>query len=240
MQTFDFEILPQPDDTACGPTCLHAVYQYYRDGLGLEDVIAGVPSLANGGTLAVLLACHALARGYKATIYTYNLQLFDPSWFVPPRSDLRAKLAAQARAKQHERLRVATEGYLRFLELGGCVAFEPLTRRVIARLLRAGTPVLTGLSATYLYGEPRETPDGRSDDVGGYAQGHFVVLYGYDGQRHEVMIADPLQSNPHSATHRYAMDIDIVLGAILLGVVTYDANLLIVEPSAAKKAPAEN
>lgn len=240
MQAFDFDILPQPDDTTCGPTCLHGVYRYYLDAIRLEDVVAGVPSLANGGTLAVLLACHALARGYTATIYTYNLQVFDPSWFVPPRGDLRAKLAAQARAKKHERLQIATEGYLRFLELGGHVVCEPLTRRLIARLLRAGTPVLTGLSATYLYGEPRELPDGRSDDVAGYAQGHFVVLCGYDGQRHEVMIADPLQSNPHSSTHRYAMDIDIVLGAVLLGVVTYDANLLIVEPSAAKRLPTEN
>jgi len=33
-----FEILPQPDDTACGPTCLHALYAYYGHEVPLESV----------------------------------------------------------------------------------------------------------------------------------------------------------------------------------------------------------
>src|SRR5207244_2038397 len=73
------DILPQPDDTTCGPTCLHALYRYYDDELSLDTVIDQVQSLEGGGTLAVLLACHALRRGYDATLYTYNLQLFDPT-----------------------------------------------------------------------------------------------------------------------------------------------------------------
>lgn len=69
----DLEMLPQPNDTTCGPTCLQAVYRYYGDDVGLGEVIAQVPSLTAGGTLAVMLAGHALRRGYRATIYTYNL-----------------------------------------------------------------------------------------------------------------------------------------------------------------------
>src|SRR6185369_13364802 len=69
------EILPQPDDITCGPTCLHAVYRYFGDVIGLDQVIEEVPQLETGGTLAVLLGCHALRRGYDATIYTYNLQV---------------------------------------------------------------------------------------------------------------------------------------------------------------------
>ena len=65
----------------CGPTCLQAVYRYFGDDLPLEQVVAETPSLAEGGTLAVLLGCHALRRGYQATIYTFNLDVFDPSWF---------------------------------------------------------------------------------------------------------------------------------------------------------------
>ena len=34
-----FSILPQPDGTTCGPTCLHAVYQHYGDKLSLDRVI---------------------------------------------------------------------------------------------------------------------------------------------------------------------------------------------------------
>ncbi|MFH1021272.1 MAG: C39 family peptidase, partial [Pseudomonadota bacterium] len=83
MEAFlDVAILPQPDLITCGPTCLHAVYQYYGDDITLTKVIDEVKSLETGGTLDVFLACHALRRGYKARIYTYNLQVFDPTWFL--------------------------------------------------------------------------------------------------------------------------------------------------------------
>ena len=38
-------ILPQPDEITCGPTCLHAIYNYYGDEIPLERVIAEVPML---------------------------------------------------------------------------------------------------------------------------------------------------------------------------------------------------
>ena len=76
-----FDIQAQPDDVTCGPTCLHSLYQYYGDKIPLKDVIRDVKSLRTGGTLAVMLGNHALKRGYKAHIYTYNLNVFDPTWF---------------------------------------------------------------------------------------------------------------------------------------------------------------
>ncbi|MGH7163181.1 MAG: hypothetical protein ACREID_06840, partial [Planctomycetota bacterium] len=68
----ELEMLPQPDDAACGPTCLHAVYRYHDDPIPLAHILEEIPRLKEGGTLAVFLACHALRRGYRATIYTYN------------------------------------------------------------------------------------------------------------------------------------------------------------------------
>src|SRR5262245_30387028 len=97
--TFDLEILPQPDDSTCGPTCLHAVYRYFKDPVALDDVIAEVPRVAGGGTLAVNLANHALRRAYRALIVTYNLNVFDPSWFADERPDLAERLSAQVAAK---------------------------------------------------------------------------------------------------------------------------------------------
>ena len=76
---FGFDIQAQPDDVTCGPTCLHSLYQYYKDDIPLKDVIRDVKQLKNGGTLAVMLGNHALNRGYKAIIYTYNLNVFDPT-----------------------------------------------------------------------------------------------------------------------------------------------------------------
>jgi hypothetical protein len=68
-------IQAQPGDTTCGPTCLHAVYNYFGDKISLRNVIGQVKQLKGGGTLAVLLGCHALRRGYRAKLYTFNLQV---------------------------------------------------------------------------------------------------------------------------------------------------------------------
>jgi hypothetical protein len=50
------------------------------------------------------------AAGYQVRIYTYNLTVFDPSWFGPQKVDLRERLLRQQRAKSDPRIYVATEG----------------------------------------------------------------------------------------------------------------------------------
>jgi hypothetical protein len=226
------DIHAQPDDTTCGPTCLHAVYRYYGDRLALDRVIRETPTLEDGGTLAVFLALHALKRGYRATIYTYNLQVFDPTWFARGGPDIRDRLGLQARQRRSPKLRAATAAYLEFLELGGRLRFKDLTPELIRRPLRRGVPILTGLNATYLYRCARERSEGDrviEDDLGGDPMGHFVVIHGYDRDRKEVHVADPLASNPVAPGHRYTVDVGRVICAILLGIVTYDANLLLLE-----------
>jgi hypothetical protein len=223
----------------CGPTCLHAVYNYFGDKIALDQVIAETPALQGGGTLAVFLGCHALDRGYRATLYTYNLQVFDPTWFGPDKVDLRRKLIDQAVHKADAKLRAATSGYLEFLELGGVIHFEDLTTTLLRRYLTRDIPIITGLSATYLYRAMRECgPKGDADDVRGHPVGHFVVLCDYDKQERQVLVADPLDPNPLGKSHIYSIDIHRVLGALLLGSLTYDANVLILEPPRRKKEPA--
>jgi hypothetical protein len=193
-------------------------------------VIAETGTLAGGGTLAAFLACHALDRGYRASVYTFNLTLFDPTWFRED-VDLREKLEIQLRRKSSEKLAVATEAYIDFLRLGGKLYYEDLTHELIRRHLEREVPILTGLSATYLYGTPRECGKTNDyDDVSGHAAGHFVVLCGYDPETHEVTVADPLLPNPVSDSQYYQVGLPRLIGAIYLGVLTYDANLLVLEP----------
>ena len=224
-------MLPQPDDVTCGPTCLHAVYRYWGHELPLSRVIDEIPPLPEGGTLAVDLGCHALRQGFSAQIYTYNLQLFDPSWFRAD-VDLAERLQLQRRSKRDQKLSIATDAYLDFLELGGEVKYEELSSSLVRRFIRRGLPVLTGLSATYLYGCEREA-DGEYDDVQGHPTGHFVVVCGDDRESRKVMVADPLHENPSYDSHYYSVDTTRLIASILLGVITYDANLLIIAPQAA-------
>lgn len=234
-------ILPQPNDETCGPTCLHAVYQYWNDHISLPDVIDSANSLnlagAGRGSMAVMLGVHALNRGYKATLYTFNLQVFDPTWFddnhrAEPEF-LIEKLKAQAKAKavNDPRFKVASDSYLEFLKLGGQVFYRDLTTRLISQFIKDGLPVLTGLSATYLYQCSREFGDNDDyDDIRGEPTGHFVVIHGYDAARRCVTIADPLADNPGYESQQYTVSMARLVPAIMLGILTYDANLLVIEP----------
>lgn len=238
-----FDIQQQPDDTTCGPTCLHAVYRFYGGNLSLQEVIDKAPVIpgeqGSRGTLAVMLGCDALRRGYRARLYTFNLNLFDPTWF-PPSSDrpgdpatLHAKLRAQLAAKQDAdpRVALATNSYLEFLDRGGEIWMRDLSSRLIGAFLRRGRPILTGLSATYLYRCAREWgPNDDYDDVRGEPAGHFVVLCGYDADSRRVQVADPMRDNPFK-TSLYEAPVARLVAAIMLGVLTYDANLLVIEPA---------
>lgn len=228
----DINILPQPNDVTCGPTSLHAVYQYFDDNIPLGDVIRQVKQLKSGGTLAVNLGNHALKRGYEATIYTYNLQVFDPSWFANDDVDLINKLAMQCHYKPQRKIRFASTAYQKFLRLGGQIKFQDLTPDLIKSFLFQNQPILTGLSATYLYQSPREIGDLKVeyDDLRGLPTGHFVVLNGITPDENTVSIADPLKNNPMSDGHHYEVDIHRLINSIMLGMVTYDANLLIINP----------
>ena len=224
-------ILQQPDDATCGPTCLHAVYRYYGEDISLDEVIAITPMLDTGGTLAVMLANNALARGYRADIYTYNLQMFDPSWFANGTVDVSERLKLQAQAKRADsKLQQATAGYLEFLRLGGKLRFTDLTPSLIRKIIRRNLPILTGLSATYLYRTMREYgPNDDYNDIQGDPSGHFVVLSGYNRKDRTVLVADPHKHNPVGGGHLYPVNIDRLICAILLGVLTYDANLLVIQ-----------
>ncbi len=236
------EILPQPNDETCGPTCLHAVYRYWGEELTLQQVIDSVPTLTldgvGRGTLAVMLGTHALSRGYRAALYTFNLNVFDPTWFDTAGDTspdvLAEKLRSQEKAKggRDGKFRVATEAYLQFLERGGQVHSRDLTSRLISGFIRDGIPVLTGLSATYLYRCAREYgPNDDYDDIRGLPSGHFVVLHGYDARTRRVTVADPLENNPGFTARSYTVSMARLVPAIMLGVLTYDANLLVIEPT---------
>lgn len=224
------DILPQPNDTTCGPTSLHAIYRYYGDDIPLEQVIQEVRHLKTGGTLGVYLAHHALKRGYHAIIYTYNLHIFDPTWFKYSQIGIQKKLEESLPFCKNSKQRETVQAYIDYLKMGGEIRFEDLTPMLIKKYLNRNIPILTGLLSTFLYHSPREIQVDHQlvfDDLHGEPTGHFVVLAGYDKK---VLIADPYKQNPYSSDHKYEVNIHRLIGAIMLGIITYDANLLIINP----------
>jgi hypothetical protein len=229
MASFSIEvpIQLQPTETTCGPTCLHAVYGYYGDDVPLADLVRSVPSLLNGGTLAVILGRHALHRGYRAKIYSFNLHVVDPTWFNPTKKDLALRLLRREENCRSRRQRTALQAYRDFVADGGELEMTDLSPALLVEHLTQGQPILAGLSSTFLYQSSREDPVSNiDDDVLGEPAGHFVVLTGYDPETNKATVADPY-SNPFTPGSHYTVPWDRLACAILLGAMTYDANLMV-------------
>ena len=233
----DLTIHSQPDDETCGPTCLHAIYNYYGLEVNLEDIISGIERSMSGGTLAPLLGKHALVRGFETTIYVNDLTIFDPTWFkqgISCNEELIAKLAAQLKYKEGDGIVQSSIAYQQYLQLGGKVRFKMLNAHLLKEYFNQRIPIMTGLSATYLYDSARESFPNKTvsvyDDIRGTPCGHFVVLCGYDEKKKHVVVADPHRENPLSHDNYYKVSITRLINAIMLGVLTYDGNLLIIQP----------
>ena len=225
-----FDIPAQPTDSSCGATCLHAVYRYFGAESELPTLIDEIPEFDEGGTLSVHLALHALGRGFSCTLISYNLRVFDPTWRTLGSHALVAKLRNRVGHLSNPKLVKNHEAYIQYLDLGGKIAFRDLNHGLISELMANDTPIITGLSATYLYQSARETSEGKDDDVGGSPTGHFVVVTGLEKDPARVVVADPFSRNPYNPEGEYRVDSSHFMNAVMLGVVTHDANLLVIRP----------
>lgn len=238
MRMININIHTQPDDESCGPTSLHAIYHYYGHEIDLSQIVQTTERSISGGTLAPMLGKHALQEGFQATVYINNVNIFDPSWFDSQQGDacqqtLMQKLGMQLEYKEEPGIIQVSQAYISFLQAGGRVRFRTLTVQLLKEYFDRKIPILTGLSATYLYNSPRERfENGHSiyDDIHGVPCGHFVILCGYDDKKKLVVVADPHRANPISQDNYYKVSSHRLINAILLGVLTYDGNLLIIEP----------
>jgi hypothetical protein len=231
------QILPQPNDVTCGPTCLQAIYQFYGKNITLEKVIAEIKYLPEGGTLGVYLGLHALAQGFEVTINVINLEVFDPTWFVG-QVDLVAKLQEQLKYKKKVKIRLTSEAFIEFLQQGGKVISHDISSRFLKAAFDKNIPLLTGLSATHLYRCAREVTEENDrsvyDDVRGEPSGHFVVLNGYESDSKRILVADPYERNPLTKSSIYKVRVSHLINAIMLGALTYDTNLIFITPNRKK------
>ncbi len=218
----------QPDDESCGITCLQAIYDYYGEETTFERLQGEIEHWHTGGTVSVNLARHALTHGYSAEIYTYNIKIFDPTWKDLPPKDLASKLKLRQKKIRSKKQKKVIGFYQDFIRKGGSVKFDDLDESLLDRLFAKRRPIICGLSATYLYQNMRETPDNEENDILGHPVGHFVVVSEWDPKSRHVTIHDPLRKNPISHTGTYRLPFTKFSNAVMLGILTYDENLLVI------------
>ena len=215
----------------CGPTCLLSVLRFFGDETPFERILELTPTNPDGGTLAVYLGQAALQLGYEARIYCYNLRVVDPTWSQLAPDEIREKLLSRAAAVKKPKLQAACRAYAEFLSAGGQLEVRAdLTPGLVVAILEQGRPPLCGLSATYLYQQPRERPDdNEEDDVAGDPVGHVLVISGHENGE-QFFVRDPAARVSEDPGGEHGFAAQRLLNAVLLGIVSYDAVLLEIWP----------
>lgn len=214
------EMLPQPDDTSCGPTALHAIYKYYGLDIPLNTVISELEGYSTlEGTYDAMIGVDALKRGFQVNIFVYNLRIFDPSWKYD--ESITEKLYTMKARLSDPRLIKSVEWFIRFSEMGGHIVISS----PLINALTAEHPVICGLSATHLYNCRRENPITNEYDEFGSPVGHYVVTDAHFGDT-SVPIYDPYGDRSRIRKIEYIMPINAVIESIMLGTLTYDGSVI--------------
>ena len=212
----------------CEPTCLKQILDYFKIDSDMEDLIKRISGDKfkwnnwdyNTGRVAI-------EHGLKVIVYTRSAGIIDPTWFSLSSEGLLSKLKEEYAYFEKEEyvglpsFKEDINAAIKFLETGGRIDFTPISKKLIAGLLKKEKPLIAGVSYTLLVNAPRERyfPEEscwKPDDIKGHPYGHVVVISGYKGNSFQIV--DPWPQ----AEDNYYVKGDILVDAILRN----DSNLL--------------
>lgn len=203
----------------CGPSALQQILAYYGVKKSLNEILKNF-KMYEYGTWDFDLLSYVLRLGFKAEITTYNLDIFDPTWFKLSRKKLIKKLKSRLKyAKPFHKQGIRS--CIRFLELGGRIRFKIITEKIIKDYLRKKIPVIACFCFTALWkckrAYSKKTKKGYksiSNDIRGVPEGHFIVISGY--AKDKFFVTDPSYNIPVSKTGKYSVPIKDLIAYILM------------------------
>ncbi|MCD6476840.1 MAG: C39 family peptidase [Candidatus Aenigmarchaeota archaeon] len=182
----------------CGPICLKQVMEYFDNvKYEVKSIIKETKSKYMNNDWIFLLAIAAMKRGFKAKVITLSTEIFDPSW-----SELDNKKLVKKFKKRLEYLKskknkdyyirafniAPLEKAIEFIEKGGNLVFSPIYEELIEYFIKNKIPVIVTVNENIFYGIKRLYNE-EYDDIRGNANGHMVVISGFD--KKNFIITDP-------------------------------------------------
>ncbi|MDD3007126.1 MAG: hypothetical protein PHX30_06140 [Candidatus Pacebacteria bacterium] len=218
----------------CLPACLRAVFSFFKIEISEEEIIDKISKDSSklydwefkAGKLAK-------EKGLNAEIYTNVSQIFDPSWMGLSANELIEKIKKELEFFVYrndnfekdpelmsfmcpnkivaERLIEDAKATLAYLESGGIINFNPISKDLIDKKLSDNIPVIISHNPTLLHRLERFS-EGKSDDIKGESWGHVVIISGETNDN--FIISDPAGIF-YEEKMTYEADKDLILESIL-------------------------
>lgn len=194
----------QPTITTCGQTALSILLSHFGEVINPLKIEQNVPQVQdkngqNMGTITQHMATWCIDKGYNVSLYTFDCQVIDQSWFGLGKDELVEKLRQREEGWTVPSLgelwtKEYARSYKEFIQHGGNLHItRAVTSELLYKLLENG-PILPCLNFNTLYGVPKSrrlnNQEAVDDDINGVAINHFVVIYG-NNEDGNLLIADP-------------------------------------------------
>ena len=177
------------------------ILNHYGISKTIDDIKSEVPVYISKsgvplGSSLGHIATYFITLGFKTTLHTVDIEIFDPSWSGLTSLELIDNLRLR---RQHfksvkyevEALDVIFDGYIKFLEAGGKIVFPIIDENYLIDLLSLG-PIYCSVNYNFLNSTSKYLFEGSvstHDPVKGSSFAHIVTLAGFhDGQ---FKVVDP-------------------------------------------------
>lgn len=218
-------ITEQTTDYNCGPTVLSAVLNHFNIAVSPDEISNNLRYFTEEhGTFITCLGMYALEKNLDATIYTYDLDVFDLTWNNGTDELLYHlnKMLLKCNTED-EMKRLAIQYYIEFLKNGGHIEICPDFNFTFNNIFSKERAVIAGVSSQILYRGSRINDNG-DYDIYGKQEGHFIIAEpavnaSYMGI---VDISDPYGLKSKYGKLNYSITFDTFVQAVLQSTHTHD------------------
>ena len=186
---------------SCIPACLQEVFSYYKKQISQEKILDSLEHPERGMAVAQA-GFFAKKSGFKPTVITNNISIFDPIWFSLTNVKLIDNL--EKRKKFVDKYNQALiDAYIKYIEATGTIKFESISADLLKKYLSQNIPIIIELASTYLYKKAKSTRPGAFDNAfKGDIEGHGVVIAGFNGDKFKIVDPNSRQ-NPYNKSGIY-------------------------------------
>jgi len=186
----------------CVQASASQILSYYGIKKSIAEVKKEVPVYINSegkplGSSLGHIASYFLQLGFKVTLHSVDIEIFDRSWKDLDNQAFIRKLKERRKYLKHARyeeeaLDLVVDGYIQFLAKEGKINFPVVDQDYLYKLLKEG-PIYTILSYNFLnqvskYKFTEDKPV--QDSIAGSPSTHAVVISGYKQGRFEITDPD--------------------------------------------------
>jgi len=181
--------IPQRKGT-CGSSSLQQVLAYYGVKLGLDEILKDIKKYKYG-TFMPYLGLYAKRLGFMPKIVTYDVKVFDPTWFGLLVGQIIKKLETRSREMDVPHVyRSECKAFVRYLKAGGAIEFDFIKKGRIIKELERKRPVIVDVCSTILHRKERKNRvKDKYSDTSGEPMYHAVVVSGHE--KGKFIIVDP-------------------------------------------------